>query len=93
MASAAVRSKAMDLLVLIRCLLWLPLFVGVLCKVFVFYYAVLRALTSFAIILLGCVALVVFWSLLVFRVSSSWCHGFVCAQCVIVAFFAILTLC
>ena len=50
-ASAAVRSKAVVLLLLIYCLLLLPLFVGVLCLVFVLLYSTLCP-SSFAIILM-----------------------------------------
>ena len=49
-AFAAVRSKAVFLLLLIYCFMYLPLFVGVLCWS-LFWYALLYVLSSFAIIL------------------------------------------
>ena len=49
-AWAAVCSKAMVLLLLIYCFMYLPLFVGVLCWS-LFWYALLYVLSSFAIIL------------------------------------------
>ena len=49
-ASAAVHSGAMVLLLLIYCSMYLPLFVGVLCLA-MFWYALLCVLSSFAIIL------------------------------------------
>ena len=52
-ASTAVGSKAVVMLLLIHCLLLLPLCVGFLCLVIsVFCYAVLSVPSSFAIILL-----------------------------------------
>ena len=61
---AAVRSKAVDLLLLIHSLLLLPLFVGV-CVWSLLCYAVLSVLSSLAVILLrrvkaGCFTLVVY---------------------------------
>ena len=50
MAKAAVHSKAVVLLLLIYCFMYLPLFVWVLCW-FLFWYALLYVLSSFAIIL------------------------------------------
>ena len=50
MAKAAVRSKVMALLLLISCLLYLPLFVGILC-LSLFCYALLCVHSRFAIIL------------------------------------------
>ena len=50
MAWAAVRSKAVVLLLLIYCLMYFPLFVGVLC-LYLFCYALLCVLSHFAIIL------------------------------------------
>ena len=50
MAKAAVRSKVVVLLLLIYCLMYFPLFVGVLC-LSLFCYALLCVLSSFAIIL------------------------------------------
>ena len=50
MTSAAVRSKAVVLLLLIRCLVCFPLVVGVLC-LSLFCCALLYVLSSFAIIL------------------------------------------
>ena len=52
MAQAAVRSKAVVLLLLIYCLMLLPLFVGVLCLVLVFLFSTLCT-SSFAIVLMG----------------------------------------
>ena len=52
MACAAVRSMAMVLLLLIRCSLLLPLFVGVVCLVIVLLFGTLCP-SSFAIILIG----------------------------------------
>ena len=49
-AKAAVRSKAVVLLLLINCFMYFPLFVGVLC-LFVFCCVVLCVHSSFAIIL------------------------------------------
>ena len=49
-ALAAVRSKAVVLLLLIYCLVYFPLFVGVL-RLFLFCYALLCVLSSFAIFL------------------------------------------
>ena len=48
---AAVRSKAVILLLWIHCLLLLPLFVGVLCSVFILLFSTLCP-SSFAIILM-----------------------------------------
>ena len=56
-ASAAVHSKAVVLLLLIYCLLLLPLFVGVLCLVLVLLFRTLCP-SSFAIILMGKIELV-----------------------------------
>ena len=50
MACAAVRSKAVVLLLLIYCLIYFPFFVGVLC-LSLFCYALLYFHSSFAIIL------------------------------------------
>ena len=50
MASAAVRSKAEVLLVLLYCFMYMPLFVGVLCWSLLWYTS-LCVLSSFAIIL------------------------------------------
>ena len=50
MAKAAVRSKAVVLLLLISCLMYFPLFMGVLC-LYLFCYALLCVHSSFAIIL------------------------------------------
>ena len=52
MACAAVRSMALILLLLIRCLLLLPLFVEVVCLVVVLLFSTLCP-SSFAIILIG----------------------------------------
>ena len=51
-AKAAIRSKAVVLLLLIYCFMYLPLFVDVLCWS-LFWYALLCVLSSFAIILTG----------------------------------------
>ena len=48
--SAAVRSTAVVLLLLIFCFMYLPLVVGVLCRS-LFWYALLSVVSSFAIIL------------------------------------------
>ena len=50
MANSAVRSKAMVLVLLIYCLMYFPLFVGVLC-LSLFCYELLCVHSSFAIIL------------------------------------------
>ena len=50
MVKATVRSKAVVLLLLFYCLMYFPLFVGVLC-LSLFCFAVLCVLSSFAIIL------------------------------------------
>ena len=52
LVQAAIRSKAVVLLLLIHCLLVLPLFVGVLCWVLHLLFSTL-APSSFAIILMG----------------------------------------
>ena len=49
-AKAAVRSKAVVMLLLIYCLMCFPLFVGVLCM-YLFFYELLFVHSSFAIIL------------------------------------------
>ena len=67
MDSAAVRSNAMILLLLlIHCLLLLPLFVGTLC-LSLFCYVVLRDIPIFAIILLKKIELIDLFKL------SFWC--------------------
>ena len=66
LAFAAVRSQAVDLLLLIHCFMYLPLFVGVLCLVLFWSALVCVLSTSFANILtrnrelVGCFALIVF---------------------------------
>ena len=63
---AAVRSKAVVLLLVIYCLMYFPLFVGVLC-LSLFWYALICVHSSFAIIYLeeedleiaGCFAIIV----------------------------------
>ena len=50
LAKAAVRSKAVDLLLMIYCFMHLPLFVGVLCWSLV-WYALLCVLSIFVTIL------------------------------------------
>ena len=88
MNSAAVRSKAVVLLLFIPCLLFLPLFVG-FCVGSLFSCSVLCVLSSFAITQLGkreLVALLVSkcvlnaMSLLSFFDSSSRCRGLVCGM-------------
>ena len=66
LVQAAIRSKAVVLLLLIHCLLVLPLFVGVLCWVLHLLFSTL-APSSFAIILMGMKEVVALLYL------SSWC--------------------
>ena len=56
------RSKAVVLLLLINCLMYFPLFVGVLC-LSLFCYALLCVHSSFAIILKGKRKLIPMWYL------------------------------
>ena len=78
MVYAAVRHKAVDMLLLIHCLLLLPLFIGV-CLWSLFSCAVCSVLSSFAIMRADCFTclLDVMW-LSVFCVKSSRHCGLVC---------------
>ena len=53
MASAAVRSKAVVMLLFIYCLLLLSLFEEFSVSFFLFYFSILCVMSAFAIILLG----------------------------------------
>ena len=87
MAQAAAHSKAMFLLLLIYCLMYFPLFVGILCFS-LFYYALLSVHSSFAIILNRKSKLVALL-LLSYRLVATinvlwlflWCLGIVCSMC------------
>ena len=91
MAQAAVRSKAVVLLLLIHCILYLTLSVGVLCWS-LFCYALLCVIFSFAIILTrksGLVALLQLSSWCLVTVNVLWLYlmvQWVGLQCVIVVF-------
>ena len=91
MAWAAVRSRVVFLLLLIYCLLYFPLFVGVLC-LYLFYYALLCVHSSFAIILKKkrkIVALLLLSYRCIVTISVMWPFStmpWVELQCVIVIF-------
>ena len=91
MALAAVRSKAMVLLLLIYRLIYFPLFVGVLCF-YLFCYALLCVHSSFAIILKRkrkLVALLLLSYRCIITVNAMWLFltmSWVGLQCAIVVF-------
>ena len=90
-ALAAVRSKAMVLLLLIYCLMYFPLFVGALC-LYLFCYALLCVHSSLAIILKRkrkLVALLLLSYRCIVTINVLWLfltEPWVGLQCVIVVF-------
>ena len=95
-AYAAVRSKAVVLLLLIYCLMYFPLFWGVLC-LSLFCYSLLCVHSSFAIILKRkrkLVALLLLSYRCIVSINVMWLFlavPWVGLQCGIVVFFIILT--